>query len=52
MNPLIEVDGDRAKANWYFLGPLRFARVIAPYGSRARYEDDYVKVNGEWKFSI
>jgi hypothetical protein len=50
MNPVIEVTGDRAKGAWY---------LFCPYTSRAnnragwiagRYDDDYVKVNGEWKY--
>jgi SnoaL-like domain len=50
MNPIIEVTGDRAKGAWY---------LFCPYTSRAnnragwiagRYDDDYVKVNGEWKY--
>jgi hypothetical protein len=50
MNPIIEVTGDRAKGAWY---------LFCPYSSRAnnragwiagRYDDDYVKVNGEWKY--
>ena len=34
MNPIIEVNGNRAKGNWYFMGRSHFARVIAPSGSR------------------
>ncbi len=50
MNPVIEVEGDRATGAWY---------LFCPYTSRAnncagwiagRYEDNYVKVNGEWKY--
>ena len=50
LNPVIEVTGDRAKGAWY---------LFCPYTSRAnnragwiagRYDDDYVKVNGEWKY--
>jgi len=50
MNPVIEVMGDHAKGTWY---------LFCPYTSRAnnracwiagRYEDDYIKVDGEWKF--
>ena len=50
MNPIIEVNGERAKASWYFLGPFTFRKGNRAYWLAARYEDDYVKINGEWKF--
>ena len=50
MNPIIEVNRDHAKASWYFLGPFTFRKGNRAYWLAARYEDDYVKVNGEWKF--
>ena len=49
MNPIIKVDGDRAVGTWYFLGPFTFGKTTAKWQA-VRYEDDYVKVNGEWKF--
>ncbi len=49
MNPIIKVDGDRAKGTWYFLGPFTFGKTTAKWQA-VRYEDDYVKVNGEWKY--
>ena len=48
MNPIIEVNGERAKASWYFLGPFTFRKGNRAYWLAARYEDDYIKVNGEW----
>ena len=50
MNPIIEVSGDRAKGSWYFLGPFTFRKGNRAYWLAARYQDDYIKVNGEWKF--
>ena len=50
MNPIIEVNGDHAKGTWYLLGPLPFARRMTRNGLAGRYEDDYVKINGEWKY--
>jgi hypothetical protein len=49
MNPIIEVNGDRATGEWYFIGPFTFR------GGKARwlalqYKDDYVKRNGRWKY--
>ena len=50
MNPDIVVDGDRAKGIWYFLGPFTMRTSNRALWLAARYEDDYVKLNGEWKF--
>jgi hypothetical protein len=50
MNPIIEVNGDRARATWYFLGPFTMRKGNRAMWLGARYEDDYVKINGEWKF--
>ena len=39
MNPIIEVDGNKAKADWYFLGPFTFRkgnRAIKPAASAHR----------------
>jgi SnoaL-like domain len=50
MNPIIEVDGDRAKGTWYFLGPFTFRKGNRAMWLAARYEEDYVRIDGEWKF--
>jgi len=50
MNPIIEVNGDRATGTWYLLGPFTFRKGNRAIWLAARYDDDYVKVNGEWKF--
>jgi hypothetical protein len=50
MNPIIEVAGDSAKGVWYFLGPFTFRRGNRAMWLAARYEEQYVKINGEWKF--
>lgn len=49
VNPLIEVDGDRAKAVWYFFGLFTMRDGNQAKWQAARYHEDYVKVNGEWK---
>ncbi|MGO9451128.1 MAG: nuclear transport factor 2 family protein [Candidatus Binataceae bacterium] len=49
-NPIINVDGDHAKGSWYFLGPFTFRKGNRQMWLAARYEEDYVKVNGDWKF--
>ena len=50
MNPIIEVDGNRAKGVWYLLGPFTFRKDNGARWIACKYEDDYVKVNGEWKY--
>ena len=50
MNPIIEIDGNSAKGTWYFLGPFTFRKNNEAKWQAVKYEDDYVKVNGEWKY--
>jgi hypothetical protein len=50
MNPIMDIDGNQAKVTWYFLGPFTFRKENEAKWTAVRYEDDYVKVNGEWKF--
>lgn len=50
MNSIIEVHGDTAKGTWYFLGPFTFRDGNRAWWLSGRHEEDYVKVNGEWKF--
>jgi hypothetical protein len=50
MNPIIEVDGDRARGTWYLMGPFTFREKNDAKWLAVSYEDDYVKVNGEWKY--
>jgi hypothetical protein len=49
MNPVIEVNGERATATWYFFGPFTMRDGNRALWQAARYNDDYVKVNGVWK---
>lgn len=49
-NPRIEVNGNEARGHWYFLGPFTFRKDNRQLWLAARYEDDYVKINGTWKF--
>ena len=51
MNPIIDVTGDRATGIWYFLGPFTMRSGNRALWLGARYEDDYLKLNGEWKFA-
>ena len=52
-NPLIEVDGDRARGVWYLIAAVTQDDGTTQSnwpGTAARYHEDYVKRNGEWKF--
>ena len=49
-NPRITVDGNRAHGTWYLVGPFTFREKNDARWIACRYEDDYVKINGEWKY--
>ena len=49
-NPRIEVNGNEARGTWYFLGPFTFRKDNRQLWLAARYDDDYVKIGGKWKF--
>ena len=50
MNPRIEVHGDRATGQWYLVEPNTTAgREMAVWGA-GRYDEEYVRVDGQWKF--
>jgi hypothetical protein len=49
-NPRIDVNGAEAHGVWNFLGPFTFRKGNKQLWLAARYEDDYVKLNGAWKF--
>ncbi len=50
MNPIIDVQGDRATASWYIMGPWTYAENDDEKWLALRYDDDYVKLDGEWKY--
>ena len=50
MNPVIEVNGDRATGIWYIMGPWTYAENNDKKWLALRYDDDYVKTDGEWKY--
>jgi len=50
MNPRIEVDGDRATGIWYIMGPWTHSENNEEKWFALRYDDDYVKVDGVWKY--
>jgi hypothetical protein len=50
MNPIIEVEGNSAKGTWYFFGLFTVRETNEARWLAVRYEEDYIKVNGEWKY--
>ena len=50
MNPIIDVNGDHATAQWYIAGPWDQTEGDRKTWMTLRYNDDYVKVGGEWKY--
>lgn len=56
MNEVIEIDGDAARATWYVDVPVVF-REGNPTGVTGsgfiggRYEENYVRVDGVWKWT-
>jgi ketosteroid isomerase-like protein len=51
MNPIITVTGNRATAIWYIMGPWTYTATGEEKWFALRYDDDYVKINGEWKYA-
>jgi hypothetical protein len=49
MNPRIDVNGTRATGTWYFFGPFTFRKRNQARWQATRYQEDYVKVDGQWK---
>jgi SnoaL-like domain len=49
-NPIIEVDGNRATGKWYVDVPCTLRGAERPAWLQARYEEEYVKEAGEWKW--
>jgi len=48
MNPVIEIEGDRAHARWYFFGMFTFYEGNQAKWQSARYHEEYQKLNGAW----
>ena len=51
MNPIIQVEGDIARGTWYLFQPCTFAEGDRVVWGSARYDEEYVRVDGEWMFS-
>lgn len=50
MNPVIEVNGNRATGIWYIMGPWDQTESGKRTWMALRYDDDYVKIDGVWKY--
>ena len=50
MNPNIEVEGDDAKGTWYLFQACTYADGEQAVWGSARYDEEYVKVDGTWMF--
>ncbi|MFB6309805.1 MAG: nuclear transport factor 2 family protein [Salinirussus sp.] len=50
MNPLIDVDGDEAAAKWNYLVMIEEGDHFE-FG-QGEYRDEYVRVDGEWKYTL
>lgn len=51
MNPRIRVNGETATGVWYIMGPWNDRTTGRNLWMTARYDDDYVKIDGEWKYA-
>ena len=50
MNPSISVDGDEASGQWYLFQTCTFAVGNTAIWGAARYDEQYRRVDGGWKF--
>lgn len=49
-NPVIEVEGDRAKGKWYFEAACTFSMANRATWAQGKYIEEYLKVEGIWKW--
>lgn len=49
-NIFVEVQGNKATGEWYFLVPATNDKEKRAEWLAGKYEEEYVKVNGAWKF--
>ena len=49
-NPIIEVDGNKARGRWYVDVPCTLRGVERAVWLQAKYEEEYVKEGDEWKW--
>lgn len=49
-NPVIDVEGSRARGRWYVDVPCTLRGAERPLWLQAKYEEEYVKEEGKWKW--
>ena len=49
-NPSIEIEGDSARGRWYLFQAATFKPADSAIWGSARYDEEYVRCDGEWKF--
>jgi hypothetical protein len=50
-NPIIEVHGNHATGRWYYEAPTTDAASDRAQWMAGTYEEEYVRVDGRWKFA-
>ncbi|HEX3408951.1 MAG TPA: nuclear transport factor 2 family protein [Candidatus Binataceae bacterium] len=50
MNPIVDVDGDCATAQWYLLQPATMKKGNQAVWLAAVYHDEYVRIENRWLF--
>ena len=50
-NPIIEVQGETAKGRWYVFVPCTVKETNSASWLFGKYEETYVKLDGQWKWS-
>jgi hypothetical protein len=49
-NPVIEIEGERARGHWYLWEPIVFAQGNQALWMAGRYDDRYRREGGRWLF--
>jgi len=50
-NPIIEIDGNKATGRWYFEVPSTLRAANKPAWLQGKYEEEYHKEKGDWKWA-
>jgi len=49
-NPIIEVNGNKAKGKWYVFVPCTIREINSASWLFGKYEEAYIKIDGQWKW--